>query len=273
MIAAQTLLGYYEQVYQVSRDLRPSTAYQYDRSLRIYCDWAGRDPPLSEIDDMAVSTCLRDLKPSYSQHTLRRVRTVLVVLTNHAARQGLCRRLASVRPVRVAPRNPDAWTLPQLRRLLEATKRLGKHGPYLEALLRAGWDSGLRREDLERIRLSNIDTETGAVAIQQQKTDDPILVQFRAETIRAMQLVGSDQPLRYPGNPRNVYRQWRRLCRLAGVPYGGPQKLRRTAATHCELANPGSASTFLGHRSPGLAARHYLDRRILQRDRPRPEEL
>jgi hypothetical protein len=47
---------------------------------------------------------------------------------------------------------------------------------------------------------------------------------------------------------------------------------RRTGATFVERDHPGAAMRYLGHKSPGLAYRHYVDRSKLG-DAIQPPEL
>lgn len=58
----------------------------------------------------------------------------------------------------------------------------------------------------------------------------------------------------------NVMRQLLGKC---GLP-GSGKFLRRSSATHIEMEHPGAAQAFLGHLTPGLASRHYLDQSQLQ---------
>ena len=65
-------------------------------------------------------------------------------------------------------------------------------------------------------------------------------------------------PLRWPHNIRWLYGWLDRLCRMADVPRGGLQRVRRTGAT-AVTAIGGDPAAYLGHRTPGLAYRCYVD--------------
>jgi hypothetical protein len=61
---------------------------------------------------------------------------------------------------------------------------------------------------------------------------------------------------------------------IAGTLKDGSGKwLRRSAATHVEMQEPGKAQWFLAHRSPGMAVRHYLDQRQLAGATTRPPSV
>lgn len=62
------------------------------------------------------------------------------------------------------------------------------------------------------------------------------------------------------------------FARKAGAP-GSIKTLRKTAATWIEVQHPGSSSRFLGHKTPGLNHKHYLDPRFLDQNRPLPPEI
>jgi hypothetical protein len=71
---------------------------------------------------------------------------------------------------------------------------------------------------------------------------------------------------------RPIQVQFAKLVRGAGL-QGSTKWLRRSGATWCEVHQPGSAMAFLGHRTPGLAYKHYVDPRFVQRDKPRPPKI
>ena len=50
---------------------------------------------------------------------------------------------------------------------------------------------------------------------------------------------------------------------------GTSKWLRRSGATHIEMAEPGKATMHLGHRTPTLAAQSYIDWAQVRRITPR----
>ena len=60
---------------------------------------------------------------------------------------------------------------------------------------------------------------------------------------------------------------------LPDTPGNGPQKLRRSSASHLERVCPGSASHHLGHLTPDMAIKHYLDPRIFNEGRELPPPI
>jgi hypothetical protein len=70
-----------------------------------------------------------------------------------------------------------------------------------------------------------------------------------------------------------MHRDFRKIRKAAGLADGSIQWLRRSAATHLEARMPGSATRFLGHSNPLLAARFYIDFSQLTESVPVPPPL
>jgi integrase len=66
--------------------------------------------------------------------------------------------------------------------------------------------------------------------------------------------------------------RWDRMVAAAKLT-GTCKWMRRTGATWVEATQPGSASRFLGHRSPELAMKHYVDRTLLPNSCPMPPPI
>jgi hypothetical protein len=55
---------------------------------------------------------------------------------------------------------------------------------------------------------------------------------------------------------------------------GSLKKIRKSSASHVELHHPGMGAVHLGHRlSASISHNHYLDPRIVAKNRPMPTEL
>ena len=101
--------------------------------------------------------------------------------------------------------------------------------------------------------------------MRQHKTNVPVAVQLRPETLQAIAAhVGDRQPsdLVWPlwGRREALYRAFRRLVASSGIRPGTFRWLRRTAATQVEIAEPGRATELLGHASRSTTEQWYLDR-------------
>jgi integrase len=137
------------------------------------------------------------------------------------------------------------------------------------------YHSGLRLGDVLALKWTDITTD-GMLAITMQKTGDIINQRLPVEALAAV------DPLRKSGKPRifgdllnrsHTMEHFRRLVHAAGLPEGSSRWLRRSAATHLESISPGGARAFLGHRTSGLADRHYIDHSVLAVDKPTPSRI
>jgi integrase len=252
--------------YTVVRGLGSRSAYQVRRSVAVFEGWLGRSATVKDLDDVLVSRWLAEIATNYAEWTLNGHRTRLLCLWRYAARRQWCDPPGEVRRVpRPAPM-PEAWTVDEMTRLVAATDELdGSAGRWFRALILAGYESGLRRADLWGLHRSQIHAD--GITTRQHKTGQPHLAPLRPETVALVLALPGDYPLACPWGPKWYGVLWGRLRRLANVPPGCCQKLRRTGATWI-AATEGmdAASRWLGHRTPGMV-RHYVDLRFAV---PRP---
>ncbi len=172
---------------------------------------------------------------------------------------------------------PSAWTVDQVRSLLEAAGRLSgtyagrfsKSG-YWRSYILAGWDLGWRGCDLRSLPIAAV---APRLAIVQQKTQRPVFGRLRPAALAAIaDFVGGDER-------ELVWPLWckistwrliaRRLVSRCDLP-GSIGWLRSSAATACELAHPGRGYQFLGN-TPTVFYRHYFDQS--QTEPPQPPAL
>jgi integrase len=280
-----TLSAYLADVDALQHEIRPETQRQYEIAVRLFERWSGGPVPLLELDPLRVSAWLRDLSASRAPSTVRAKRVQVMLLWRSAADDGLCPPpLRRVRSVRVPQPDPVAWTHAEVCKLLAATSRLQRWHPcglrrsaWFALAVRVAWDTGLRWGDLTALRVDQI-TEGGLVRLQQSKVRRPLLCRLSPSTWALARQTVWDCPrevlLPWTGSHETFSQQVAHLVRLAGIRRGTWKWLRRGSATDVELAEPGSATAFLGHR-PGsrVAAVNYLDQEILGVNRRLPREL
>lgn len=235
--------------YATARGIRRVTRNRMRRSVQILGEFLGREPEESDLDDRAANRWVAWLEGRYSPKSAREYRGDVLALWRFLADAGLVRPPWRVRLVRVPIRIPTAWTLDELRRLLLAAPG------DLRILLSAAYQTGLRRGDLMSLEPSEIEAD-GTVRLTQSKTRQGHVARLDAATAAELRDLGP-RPLRY--GLKRLYRRLRELCDECGVRRGALQMTRRTGATQCEIAAPGSATRYLGHRTPELAARFYID--------------
>jgi integrase len=231
----------------------------------------------------AVNKFLRRRSEERSSVTVRSERVVLVSLWRWAyearllddAPRGVIRIKARRAPTK-------AWTVEQLRAAIEATRKYDRKlllsgaskGLTLRAWLLLGYEAGSRFGDLFALRGDQIDRET--ISWTQSKTGDPIVRTLSAaclEACREMLAHSKDGTiLGWAVGKRQSMRLMREFLDEVGI--GGTSKwLRRSGATHIEMAEPGKARHHLGHRTMDLAAKAYIDWTQVRRNAPRTPEL
>lgn len=277
------LLSEFVPIYCLARDLSP----RHQQNLRLAVDaftrFAGQVEITNLCDDLLNRWLVELANDGKARWTIKNARASILALWRAAVAEGL----TTVEPKRVRtiaiPRTlPEAWDLAQLRMLLAASQAFGGHfkllpvkrAAYWRAFILTAYDTGLRLLDLERIRTEQVG-DGGALAITQNKTGWPILCHLRPETIAAIRATyPPERPLLFGGvlKRRHLYTHWSALVAKAGLS-GGTRKLRKTSATWVEAVSPGSAMAHLGHRTPGLAYAHYVDRRLLNQNRPMPPSI
>lgn len=230
-----------------------------------------------------VNTYLRSRLASVKPVTVRNERAMLLILWRWAYEERLIDRWPrGVVKVKVLKEPTRAWTISQCCTVVNQTAKW--HGKRLRSgadrglLLRCwtllAYETGARYSDLWKLQDRHIDGNV--LRYGQNKTGNPITAILTDQCLRAVQAMLASSPdgriLGWACNKRWAMRIMRKLvdeCRIAG----SSKWFRRSAATHVEIENPGQGAKFLGHRSSGMAERHYFDYAQLRKDVPRPPTL
>lgn len=139
---------------------------------------------------------------------------------------------------------------------------------YWPAIIRAAWDSGLRRGDLWRLRLDQIRKDRTAVIVQ-HKTGQSIVCRFHKKTISALKEAG--------GSLEWCQCEWcfsvhfQEIVTLSGVGRGSFKWMRRGSGSRVDADHPGQGHHHLGN-GRGVFDRHY-DAKLNAALRPLPPEL
>lgn len=275
------------ELYAAERPLKHRTLVQLRNTVAAIEARLKRPATLEDLNLETVNAWLRKDCEGYTPKTMKGRRTVIGTLWKYAAHTlGLVpppdmRRLRAVKvPVTI----PVAWTSEEFAKLLVAAGATPKRfltdlrvrrGPFLVAFLRVCYDTGLRRSDVyglpTRWLIAN------RFSVLQDKTQLEIQCALSEPTRRAVEETHRDAPRQWlfadVVHRGTIHDLIVNACKAAGVPHGGAQKVRRTAATQVEIAYPGRAGQFLGHRTPGMAVRHYIDARQLATEPIRPPEI
>lgn len=264
MIALDVLALY---IQQHPYGLRDNTVSQLRYTMGAYCRFCescGLDVFCCECANRWIDELRRTRKPD----TVRTQRTNLLCVWWWAYREKHVNepplRLRRLRPTK---RQPEAWTLHEVHTLLTTAEADRRRPLFWSSLVRAGYDTGLRLGDLLTMPIASV---SPVIQMRQHKTNVPVAVQLRQETLQAIAAqVGDRQPsdLVWPlwGRREALYRAFRRLVAASGIRPGTFTWLRRTAATQTERVSPGSATALLGHSSRSTTEQWYIDRSQLTR--------
>lgn len=235
----------------------------------------------SAFSEASFNRWLKSLDQSPT--TVSNYRRMGMTIWKHAARQKLVDDpsgdLLKVKP-RVSP--PIAWSMDELQRLLRTCRGLDGHFKisgcprwlFFTAMVLAGYELGVRKGDLHNLRVDQVRGQR--VHIVQNKTGivvGKIISQECSGLLQQLIALGDGKTVfRWALGRKWLYLNFRQVVKQAGLT-GSLKYLRRSGATHCEIAHPGSAGKFLGHLSPGLAAKYYLDPTLLAETQPRPPAI
>lgn len=230
------------------------------RALELHAGTAAVPDVLTEA---AVNAFLASLV--VSPHTRKSYRGDLLMLWRAAADDGLVaypipRR---IRRERLPALVVQCYSHAEATAMLAATDKLrggmangvGRRA-YWRAMIMAGWETGLRRGDLWRLRRDAIRPD-GSAVIAQHKTGKLVVCRLRASTLAAVDAIGGPTPLAWPYSGWAFGEQFRKIVRLSGVNRGSFKWLRRASGSYVEAATPGAGHKHLGHAHADTFSAHY----------------
>lgn len=285
MIASTNSLRALAERYALEHDIRPNSAKQHAYSIASLEKYLGRVATLDDLSDDCLNLWLTWLaKQGLAPESIRsRRRCVLTLWRAAYADRHVDTLPGRVRRVKPSNTVPVCWSQDELHRLLKVaatkTKAMQRHRAvrwcdFWLALMYLAYHSGLRMSDLLSLRCDQIAAD-GTLFLFQRKTGHAIQCRLPPEAMKAIRAISRPPRVRLIGDllcRQSLQKELRFLTREAGVS-GSMKWFRRTGATWCEAHAPGSAMAFLGHRTPGLAYKHYVDPRFVQKERPMPPPL
>ncbi len=267
-------------VYAVGRDIEVSSVEQLGFAVTSLDRFSGGLTLLRDLNDGLLNRWIAArLADGLARKTVSVQRAAVLTLWKEAYLSGIAPPLGRVRMVRIESPIVETWWPEEFRALIEQSSLAA--GAFecgvprrlmLPAFYLAKYDTGLRLSDVLRLSSTSILSQ-GRFVFRQSKTREPIPIEFSATTIAAIAATFPEQrEMLFPLKPKQVWRWTRRLCKRAGL-RGSPKWVRRFGATRCEQQQPGSAMAYLGHRTPGLAYKNYVDLRQVATNRPLPPPL
>jgi len=270
----KTTLREFVEIYAQERAISDGYHKQLRWSADKFAKFLGRDVTLGELESTDINRWIDEQRAGgRTAATLKGQRNNIVTMWRYAFEiRAVDTEPKRIKVVRIPERITRAWTLDDIDRLLvEVDKMPGyfsrtgiKKAAWFRAFVYAGFDTGLRLSDLLSLRKEHYHAGETFEVIQ-AKTGWRIQCRLSDTTKEAVALTlpphGPDRDLLFPlwGAVHQFYSTFRQLVRNAGLT-GTSKFLRRSAATYVQVEHgPGAAMTFLGHKTPGLAQKHYVD--------------
>ena len=179
--------------------------------------------------------------------------------------------------VKVSRRPTKAWTLEQCCTAVKGTFALTREirgkgvsvGLFLRTMILLGYETGARRGDLWKMCSDDISGDT--LRWSQHKTGDPHVKTLSKPCLDAVEAMLAKSPdgtiLGWVMDAGSGGRRHKEYLKGIGLP-GTCKWLRRSGATHIEMEHPGKGRLHLGHKTVGLAEKHYIDWSQVRRDIP-----
>jgi integrase len=227
--------------------------------------WHVGDITTEMVDDY-LSGALTNLAPSTVANHRRMLRTLLL----EAQRLGLNTRIQQrFRRVKCPPPIPRAWSLAEIRQLVEAARKTPGHfrdlqkSSFLEAWFLTAYATGLRAGDLHAIRWDQV--RGPRLYVSQSKTSTPHVAVFTDEALAACRALPKRRRIFGDFAALNTIQQWVAACAEKAGLDGSTKTLRKSCATYAKVRGM-SPKAKLGHRTDGLAERHYVDQLLYEEE-------
>lgn len=269
-------------IYQLERDVTDCTIAHLGYAIGSFERHLGREANLDDCNDDAVNAWLVWLAANGARCTVRNYRVRLLTVWRFAVEAGLFDRLPlRVRKNRLHHPTPEAWSAAEVQKLLAAVGKLRgcfrhckvRRADYWRAVIETAYDTGLRIGDIAGLTADNF--SGSMLLVRQHKTGEPIVCWVRPETLADVRKIESEKRSRIFGDVlgrRSFFERFAEIRKSAGLK-GSFRWLRRTGASLVEAKSPGMGAVFLGHKSRGIAERHYFDPRLLRGRKLMPPKL
>lgn len=278
MTVRDLLVSRYAPLHQ----LTPRSVRLYAGTIDAWTRFLGREPQLSDFDDLEVSrflqaraaTTKRSGRP-ISANTVAKDKAQLSALWTFAAKKRLVEQFPSLPRTRLVHHAPKAATLDSLEAMMAAaaTGRKQMYGTvpvawFWRTLIMVAFETGERRGALVALRWSEVDLEGRQITFLAEtrkgrsrdivRAISPVL----AEELQQHRGTPGDLVWQYPGKPHSLYAAWDLIRKRAGVQVRGLHSVRKASASYLAAAG-GNATEHLGHANPRVTA-VYLDPSIVR---------
>ena len=228
-----------------------------------------------------INKYLKDRLQQVDTATAKSNRTLILILCKWAYENDILEHLPkNVLKIKVKRKPTKAWTLEECKMLVFKTYELDNQktrkgvslGLFLRVWILLAYESGARFGDVFGFKLEDLDKNI--LRWTQSKTGDPLTKILSDKLVENIQQIVSHKSykehytiLGWIVKKRQAFRIMKKFLQECGLS-GSGKFLRRSGATHLENKTPGSAKLHLGHRTNGLAEKHYIDYSQIERSIP-----
>ena len=261
---------------QNTRATSVSTLKHYRVTFKQFDTFLQRRARLRDLTDENLAAFMRYIcDKGRAVPTVNQKRHYICAFWRWCAKTGLVKRWPTVHAMPEPELIPDAWSLRDLARIFHSCK--SQRG-VIEGVNAANWwysihlfwyYHGERLGASLSAKWSDYDGETLLIPAANRKGRQKAMIyQLVPDVMREINKIRHPRrELIWPWKPgRCFWYQYRwRIIETAGVPYirgkSGPQKMRRSYASHLEAAG-GDATLGLRHSRSSLTRQSYIDPRI-----------
>lgn len=275
-----TVSHFFETVYLPQRLVGASKVCidDYRRKIRQFDQFAGAPVLLSDLSDQLLAAFLNDrVDAGLRKVTVNQCRAHVLAVWRLAFEQGHVEHQPSIRKLREAHDEPDAWTEDEFRLILSKCDSLDARRPVgglpasalMRAVLLLAYWTGLRRGTLWKLKWDDVDLRERWVTVPGDLMKSNRGKKYRIgldaeEALEGIWIAGAETVLPKIGWQR-FYADFDRLLDAAGIQPSRRRvmtklhKVRRTTATMvASRQGLNAASTLLGHSSQQITLR-YID--------------
>lgn len=256
------------------------TERQYKYTATKFSKFLGRRATLDDLNDQQVGKWMRGMrKDGLAAATINGYITKLRAFWNWCAKKRMVEEFPTIEDFPEPVKLPDAYTEDEARSLVAAAAAMEGEiagvpaSVWWESLHRVALDTGERTSALLELQWRHYDAGDAvleAPAEIRKGGRKPMLYHLKPKTVALLEQLratGSKKMFPFPYDRVTFYNHYKKLVKLAGLEHvshrSGPQKLRRTFASHIE-ANGGNATLALSHTSRRLTEKSYLDPRVVK---------
>jgi integrase len=289
---APTMTTFYRDYYVKVRlsEAAQKTREDYDNTIRVWALFSG-DPPLTDITAELLARFMEFLKRLRGRKPIDRVspntvrkhhRYLFAVLMaagprchRHRDNAGILKEEPPwVKPPKAREKLPRPVSLNVLGQAcaaaigMEVPRVAGVKPPtWWKALLLVAYNTGLRRKNLLRLRMTEVDWENRLIRIpaERMKSGRPHACHLNPAAFEQLQAVCRDRGREFvfpwPHGREYFHTCLRRLLNLAAIPQEtrfGLQNLRQANGTAVFAIDPAAAVAGLGHQNMNTTLRHYV---------------